>query len=244
MTLTESGASRVGGRPPRHARRVRRPRTDDIELALAGALLGAVALAGLYFLVRPGTTRIDRFVLSVIPLRPRSTYVVAVTRLGSAPVLVAGAVAGFIATMRRDRARAAALLVAPVVTVLVTDWILKPTVGRRFEGVLSFPSGSVAAVAALATVAVLASPDPWRWASGAVGATVSVLMALAVVALGWHYPTDAASGLALGAGTVLLLDWVGRRVAGRWVTSEAAHGGRDDAADTDARSEAGNPAKR
>jgi membrane-associated phospholipid phosphatase len=243
VTPTESGTSRVGGRLPRHARRARRPRTDDIELALSVAFLGAVALAGLSFVVRPGATGLDRFVFSVIPPRPRSIYVVAVTRIGSAPVLVAGALAGFVATIRRDRGRAVALLVAPVVTVLVTDWILKPAVGRRFEGVLSFPSGSVAAVAALASVGVLATPERWRWVSGAVGGTVAVLMAVAVVALGWHYPTDAACGLALGAGTVLLLDWVGRRVAGRPVSTGAARG-RDHGIGTAAVHEAGSPARR
>ena len=244
MTPTQSGTSGAGGRLPRHARRVLRPRTDDIELALSVALLGAVGLAGLYFVVRPGATGVDRFVSSVIPPRPRSMYVVAVTRLGSAPVVLGGAVAGSLATMRRERARAVALLVAPVVTVLLTDWILKPAVGRRFDGVLSFPSGSVAAVAALAAAGVLATPDRWRWVSAVVGGTVAVLMALAVVALGWHYPTDAACGLALGTGTVLLIDWVGRRVAGRWVSATAARGGGDSTTDTEAIGSAGSLAKR
>jgi membrane-associated phospholipid phosphatase len=40
-------------------------------------------------------------------------------------------------------------------------------------------------------------------------------MALAVVALQWHYPTDALAGLAYGAGVVLVVDGAARVVADR-----------------------------
>ncbi len=40
-------------------------------------------------------------------------------------------------------------------------------------------------------------------------------MTVAVVAVGWHFPTDAFAGLALGVGTVLLADGLARRSATR-----------------------------
>ena len=219
MTPTEPGASGVGARPPESApttgRTRRGPRQLDIELAVACVLLAGVAVASVYFMARPEPTVFDRWVFAVIPKRPRSGYVIAVTRLGSPLVVGAGAVAAFLATIRRDRARAVALLVAPAATVFGCDVILKPVVGRTFDGVLSFPSGSVAVVAALATAAVLATPDRLRWGTGVVGGTGTALMVLAVIALGWHYPTDTFGGLGVGIGTVLLFDCVARRIAAR-----------------------------
>jgi undecaprenyl-diphosphatase len=217
VTPTEPGASGVGARPtdsaPTTGRSKRGPRGLDIELALACVLLAGVGVASVIFMARPEPTVFDRWVFAVIPTRPRSEYVIAVTRLGSPLVVAGGSVAAFLATLRRNRARATALLVAPGATVAASDWILKPVVGRTFDGVLSFPSGSVAVVAALATVAVLATPDRLRWGAGVVGATMTVLMALAVIALGWHYPTDTVGGLGVGIGTVLLFDCVARRLA-------------------------------
>jgi membrane-associated phospholipid phosphatase len=230
VTPTNPGVSGVGGRSLRLTDRLQRPRADDVELIVACALLAAVGLAGLYFMVRPGPTWFDRFVFSLITPRPRSQYVIAVSRLGSAPVLAVGALAGFVATIRRDRARAAALLAGPLCAVIGTDVIVKPVVGRTFHGVLSFPSGSVAAVAALGTVAVLATPDRWRWGAGVAGGTVTVLMAVAVIGLGWHYPTDTLGGLALGSGAVLLLDCVARRIYVGWLAGDRAGAAGGDAA--------------
>ena len=87
---------------------------------------------------------------------------------------------------------------------------MKPIVDRTYADVVSFPSGTVTAVAAVATVGVLATPDPWRSLVAALGGTVTVLEAMSVVALRWHYPTDALAGLAVGVGVVLLSDCAAR----------------------------------
>ena len=48
-----------------------------------------------------------------------------------------------------------------------------------------------------------------------IGAFLLGLECIAVVALQWHYPTDALAGVAFGAGVVLLLDGGLRRVVDR-----------------------------
>jgi membrane-associated phospholipid phosphatase len=193
-----------------------------VELAVGLVLLGAVMVSGLYLKLRPGPTPFDRWGLVAIPAVRHSEFLIAVTRLGSPFVVVAAAVAGFLATVRRNRPRAAALLVGPVLAVAACDWVVKPVVGRTFSDVVSFPSGTVTAVAAVATVGLLAAPDPWRSVVAALGGTVTVLAVVSVVALRWHYPTDALAGLATGAGVVLVADCAARGLARR-------HPGPDDA---------------
>jgi membrane-associated phospholipid phosphatase len=185
-----------------------------IELTVGILLLAAVIVSALFFLVRPGPMLLDRWAFAAIRPVHHSGFLLVVTRLGSPFVVVVAAVAGSLATVRRNRPRAIALLVGPVLAVAVCDWVLKPVVGRTFADVVSFPSGTVTAVAAVATVGLLATPDPWRSVIAALGGTVTVLSCVAVVALRWHYPTDALAGLAVGAGVVLLTDCATRGVAG------------------------------
>jgi membrane-associated phospholipid phosphatase len=184
-----------------------------IELVAGGLLLLVVVVGGLYFRARPGPTVLDRWAFAAIGPVHHSGLLVALTRVGSPFVVVAAAVAGFLATFRRNQPRAVALLVGPVVAVAGCDWVMKPVVGRTFADVVSFPSGTVTVVAAMAAVALLATPDPWRSVVAAVGGTVTVLECVAVVALRWHYPTDAGAGLALGIGVVLVTDCAARGAA-------------------------------
>ena len=188
-------------------------RRAGIELTIGSLLLSGAIAGGLYFMVRPGPVLLDPWVFAALRPVHHSGFLVAVTRLGSPFVVVAAAAAGFLATVRRNRPRAVALLIGPVAAVAVCDWVMKPIVDRTYADVVSFPSGTVTAVAAVATVAVLATPDPWRSVVAALGGTVTVLEAMAVVALRWHYPTDALAGLAVGAGVVLLSDCAARRLA-------------------------------
>jgi membrane-associated phospholipid phosphatase len=196
------------GSPGSRARR-------GIELATALVLVFGVVVAGLYFSARPGPTVLDRWAFAAIPAVHHSGLLLAVTRLGSPFVVMAAAAAGFLATIRRNRPRAVALAVGPLLAVTVCDWVLKPVVDRTFADVVSFPSGTVTAVAALAAVALLATPDPWRSGVAALGGTVTVLAVLSVVALRWHYPTDALAGAAVGVGVVLVSDCAARAVATR-----------------------------
>ena len=53
---------------------------------------------------------------------------------------------------------------------------------------------------------VLATPGRWRVPVAVVASVYAVWMAVAVVALRWHFPTDAVAGVAYGIGLVVLVD--------------------------------------
>ena len=112
---------------------------------------------------------------------------------------------------RRWRGAALAALAVPT-AVALTEFALKPFVGRTIRGYTSFPSGHATAMFALAaTCAVLLANPPRPRLPRAVrlllvaGATlVAVAVPVAMVALGDHYFTDIVAGTAVGIGTVLL----------------------------------------
>jgi membrane-associated phospholipid phosphatase len=187
----------------------------DVELGAAVLALLGVLATGLWFTVRPGPTVLDRWGMAVVPHVHHAGTLVALTRLGSPFVVAVGGVVGFLATVGRNLPRAVALLTAPVMAVGLGDAVVKPVVGRTFADVVSFPSGTVTAAAALAVVGVLAVPTAWRRGAAVLGIALSTGSALSVVALRWHYPTDALAGLAMGAGVVLLADATARRLAAK-----------------------------
>lgn len=113
---------------------------------------------------------------------------------------------------RRWRGAALAGLAVPA-AVTLTEFVLKPLVGRSIHGYASFPSGHTTAVFALAAtcVVLLANPPGPRLpravrvllVAGAV--LVAAVVPVAMVALGFHYFTDTVAGAAVGTGTVLLI---------------------------------------
>jgi len=92
--------------------------------------------------------------------------------------------------------------------VLAVQLVAKPLVGRHFEGSsgLSYPSGTVTAVAALAAGILLVAPRLAKPAVAALGGALVAAVCVAVVVLRWHYPTDALGGVCVGAGAVFALD--------------------------------------
>jgi membrane-associated phospholipid phosphatase len=180
-----------------------------LEILLGCALLGAATLAGLVFVRRPWPNRVDAIGLSFLRANNSSGWARDVAHLGSSSALIAGvAVLCVVAALSRNWMRALASLIAPIVAVLIVQTVAKPLVGRQLEGTLSYPSGTVTAVAALAAAAFLLLP---RFAKpiGAVAAGVIVAAACAaVVVLRWHYPTDAFGGVCVGAGAVFALDGI------------------------------------
>ncbi|MFY9933687.1 MAG: phosphatase PAP2 family protein, partial [Streptosporangiaceae bacterium] len=151
-----------------------------------------------------------------------------------AALMVAALVAACLAARRWTGAVLAA--VAEPAAIVLTEYLLKPLVGRTNSGSLTFPSGHATAMFALAvTVAVLlANPPRGRWPAGARVLTVlaallgATAVALAMVALNAHYVTDAIGGAAVGTGMALacalILDRLTRRrlaphrLAGRRLT--------------------------
>jgi membrane-associated phospholipid phosphatase len=113
---------------------------------------------------------------------------------------------------RRWRGAVLAALAVPMAMTL-TEFVLKPLVGRSIRGYASFPSGHATAMFALAAICVVLLANPPRprlprairllLAAGAV--LVAVAVPVAMVAQGFHYFTDIVAGAAVGAGTVLLI---------------------------------------
>ena len=101
--------------------------------------------------------------------------------------------------------------VATPVAVVLSEYVLKPLVGRTLGGLLSLPSGHATSSFALAgTCALLLLDPPGHRLPGAVRlvlASLALLAATAVaigmVARGAHYFTDVVAGAAVGTGMVL-----------------------------------------
>jgi len=176
------------------------------ELIAGGVLLGWTLLASLAVRVDRAPNMLDRFGFAHLPLAPHSAFWLRVTDLGSFPALIGGSLLAAVVVVGRDHRRALACLCAPSVAAALVNWVLKPEVGRHYLGVLSFPSGSMTVVAAVATAWTLAVPDRLRWVVALVGAAAVGLTGVAVVAVRWHYPSDALVGAAWGVGVVLLVD--------------------------------------
>jgi membrane-associated phospholipid phosphatase len=184
----------------------------------AGALLLIVAiLAGLALKQRPWPNRLDTLGLQLArAVGPR--WAVELVRLGSLRALFVGVVVLFaLAAYQRDWIRAIACVIAPVGAVVVADLVAKPLVARTFADstVLSYPSGTVTVVAALAGGAVLVAPGVLKGVVALLGALAVMGVSAAVVALHWHYVTDALGGICVGYGAVLVVDALAHLSMGR-----------------------------
>ena len=74
-----------------------------------------------------------------------------------------------------------------------------------YAGPPSFPSGHATVAMSLALAAVLASPAGLRLVTALAGALYSTAVGVALVALGWHFPSDVAGGyLVSGAWTAVV----------------------------------------
>jgi len=114
------------------------------------------------------------------------------------------------AASKRDWPAMIAAFVGPSLALFLTEYVLKPLVDRTSpKGVYSYPSGHATVVAALVTVALLfvyrylGAQTALVWSPYGVALVAAV--AVAVVALRWHYVTDSIGGVALGIGVVCLV---------------------------------------
>jgi membrane-associated phospholipid phosphatase len=184
--------------------------------AVAGlVLVGLSIVAGIGFRLHPEANRVDRRGFAAIPKSPDSTVLHRITDLGLPAVLVALTLLAALVVVRRDRWRAMACVGGPLLVAVLVEYGFKPLVDRHYLGVLSYPSGNVADLAAVATALAAAAPRWIRPVVIAAGAVAVGLMMVAVVGLRWHYPTDALAGAVLGVGVVLLVDGAVHLVVGR-----------------------------
>jgi len=202
MVVTSASPKRIEPR-----RRIGRHADGLVEMLVGCALLSVATLAGLVFVRRPWPNRVDAIGLRHLPADPASGWARDVAHLGSSTALIAGvAVLCVVAALSRNWVRALSCLIAPVAAVLIVQTVAKPLVGRQLEGTLSYPSGTVTAVAALAAAAFVIVPRYARPIVAVVGGVVVAAACAAVVVLRWHYPTDAFGGVCVGAGFVFAVD--------------------------------------
>jgi membrane-associated phospholipid phosphatase len=189
---------------------------DSIRELMAGvALVVLTAIGGVYFAVRPASGTVDGWFLDLVGASRSAFYLHAVSLRYPTVLVVASVILAGICLLR-DLPRAAACLIGPPLALLACELAAKPLVGRTLGGALCYPSGSTVGAAALATAAVLATPARGRVWTIMAGAVYALWVSVSVVALQWHYPTDALAGLAFGVGVVLLVDGAAWQVA-RWV---------------------------
>jgi membrane-associated phospholipid phosphatase len=203
QTGIENPAPRRTPRPARAAT----PIGTAAELGVGVLLLGGAAVAGLLFVRRPWPNRLDAWGSRVLPANLHAQWAHAFVALGSLTALLLGVLGVFVIGILGDRVRAVAGAAAPVLAVLIVQDIAKPLVDRHtLSGGLSYPSGTVAAVAALATAFTLVVPRRARFPVGLLGCLATAGTGAAVIVLQWHYATDALGGAAVGIGSVLVVD--------------------------------------
>ncbi|HXS63321.1 MAG TPA: phosphatase PAP2 family protein [Streptosporangiaceae bacterium] len=174
---------------------------------------------------------VDSPIISTLGVHGLTSYRLASPGTLGPAVLISGAIAVICLRFRRINGAVLALLAVPVSDGL-DDAVLKPLFGRTDLGQLTYPSGHTTAVFAMTTtVAILLLVPPQQSRTrmlrvllvlGAVA--VSVIVAVAVIALEWHYFTDTIGGATVAIGTVsalaILIDlltasrWLGPRLAG------------------------------
>jgi hypothetical protein len=120
-----------------------------------------------------------------------------------AAVLIASLVFG---ARRRILSRVGLFAAIAAVTLVISEHIVKPAVGERFFGQLSFPSGNVTAVCATAAAMWIALyPVLGKWGRGIAfgfGAVWTFLMSVSVVGAIWHTPLDCLGSVLLSLGVV------------------------------------------
>ena len=183
------------------------------EMTLAACVI-VVVLTGLLF---KGETRPDGFdnvvdspVIAIF--RAHSGFLPWFAWPGtlSSAIAISAVIAAGCLIAKRPNGAVLAVAAVPAATGL-SDGLLKHLFHRTYLGSLSFPSGhTTSATAMTATLALLLLVPPQRARTRAVRAAVvgaacliTVMVAIGVIGLRWHYFTDTVAGAAVGVGTVL-----------------------------------------
>ena len=132
--------------------------------------------------------------------------------LGSPAPMVVMTAALALACLATRRWRGALLVaIAVPAAEVVTEYLLKPLVGRVLHGNLVYPSGHTTGVFVLATVVAVLLTGPLRPPVPRMVRLVLIVAAYliasatatAMIAMGFHYFTDTVGGAAVAIGTVL-----------------------------------------
>ncbi|GAA4388385.1 phosphatase PAP2 family protein [Tsukamurella soli] len=136
-------------------------------------------------------------------LQPSQTFVLL-------PVMLAGA--AWLAWARRPRS-AATVIAAPLVALLLTEFVLKPAFGRHLTSpyvahrFLDYPSGNTVALASVVTAFVLVARTAWaRAVILAVGCVCMLGVAAGLVWYSYHWPTDIVGGICWSVAVAIVVN--------------------------------------
>jgi membrane-associated phospholipid phosphatase len=185
------------------------PATRPLAAVIVAGCVATTALLGVWLghgaHTDPVDTAIDSRVRAGLAGHPKLLELLA--RPGDLPAIAGITAILVLACLLRRRYRGAALLALSVpAAAIITERLLKPLVGRTALGFLSFPSGHATGTFALATaitVLLAGAPRAGRLAVAVIAFALASVVAAAMIALGFHYFTDAIAGAAVGIGTVL-----------------------------------------
>lgn len=188
------------------------PATRPLAAVIVAACAGTTALLGVWLghgaHTDPVDSAIDSAVRASVSGHPKLLETLA--RPGDLPAIAGITAVLVLACLLRRRYRGATLVAISIpAAAVITERLIKPLVGRTSLGFLSFPSGHATGTFALATaIAVLlagapALPRAVRLAAVVIAFATASVVATAMIALGFHYFTDAVAGAAVGIGTVL-----------------------------------------
>ncbi len=104
-------------------------------------------------------------------------------------------------TLAQERVRTAVAIAVVLCAAPLTSETLKPLlahphaiVGGVTMGAASYPSGHATAALTLVLCAVLASPPRWRTLVATIGALFALAVAVSLLILAWHMPSDVVGG--------------------------------------------------
>jgi len=175
--------------------------------AIAVVSLLATALLALAVSRGDSALHLDRNAIHLLGRPPDVDLWKHVADVLAAPAIAVVVVASLVlGALRRILLRVGVFAGIAVATFLISEHMVKPLVGERFFGQLSFPSGNVTAVCATALAMWIALyPVLGKWAriiTFAFGAAWTLLMAAAVVGAIWHTPLDCIGSVLLSLGVV------------------------------------------
>lgn len=191
------------------------PRTPRIPLLCALASFAGLVLTGVLAYLVPVAQVRDAAALRGFETlnRPRLTpFIDQVAHLADPlPYALIGFGLAGVALLRR-RPRIAVAIVGLLVLTGLTSQTLKPLLaaprdewlGSGSIAAASWPSGHATAAMTLALCAILAVPARARPTAAVIGALFSVAVSYAILALGWHFPSDVLGGFLVAATWTLL----------------------------------------
>ncbi len=176
-----------------------------------GCAVAFVALVVAAYKLGP-VERLDASLLARIstPEEARSHYIGSALAHLADPLPLIVMLAAIVAlALLAGRRREALVAAAVVVVANVTTQVLKAVLAHpRYQSYLgphqpwstAFPSGHTTAAASIAVALLLAAPRRLRTPAGAVGVALAAVVAISVVVIKWHYPSDVVGGLLVASG--------------------------------------------